>query len=327
MMAFDVHSLQWSEEILQAAGLSADRLAMPVPAGTSAGGLPPAAARDLGLPAGIPVVVCGHDQPCGALGMGAIGPGMVTDSLGTYECLVAVTDKPTLGPEALAASLNSYCHVVPDHYITIAYFPAGLMVRWFCDGFCGEDQAAAAAQGLTLYQYLEASAPEGPTGLCVIPHLIGSGNPDFDPGATGVIVGLTQTTHRPRLYKGILEGIACELAGIADLLARGVGAFETIRCTGGGARSPLGLQLRATITGRRMQALASPEAVCLGAALLAGTAAGVYRDLREAVGAAVRLGAASAPDPHSQQLYRKQLAQYRALYPALEPLRRLGALT
>jgi xylulokinase len=322
-MAFDVRKLRWSDEILAAAELSAERLPTPVPAGTAVGRLSRTAAADLGLQPDVPIVVGGHDQPNGALGMGAIAPGMVTNSLGTWECLVAVADEPTLGEAALAGSLNSYCHVVPGAYITIAYFPAGIMVKWFCDTFCGEDAAAAAAQGTGLHEYLEAAAPEGPTGLCITPHLIGTANPHFDPRATGVVFGLTQTTSRYEIYKGILEGLACELAIVSDLLADAVGPFNLLRCTGGGARSRLGLQLRATITGRSMQTLACPEAVCLGVALLAGTTAGVYAGLEEAVKQAVRVADTIALDSDAAAAYARQFERYRRLYPALEPLREL----
>lgn len=317
-MAFDLHELSWSAELLELAGLRAERLPSPAPAGTAAGRLGRAAARELGVEVGAPVVVGGHDQPNGALGMGAIRPGMVTDSLGTYECLVAVVEEPSLDERALAASLNSYCHVAPGQFITIAYFPSGIMVRWFCEQFCG---AAGAAAGNDLYARLEAGAPEGPTGLCVLPHLIGSGNPHFDTRATGVIVGLTPSTDRYRLYKGILEGLACELAIITEALGRVVGDFDTIRCTGGGARSRLGLGLRATMTGRRMQRMRSGEAVCLGAALLAGLSAGVYSDLAEAVEAAVRVEETIAPDPEEAGAYARQVGQYRRLFPALAPVR------
>ncbi len=322
-MAFDVRKLRWSEEILAAAELSAARLPTPVPAGTAVGQLSRTAAADLGLAPDVPVVVGGHDQPNGALGMGAIAPGMVTNSLGTWECLVAVADEPTLGETAIEGSLNSYCHVVPEEYITIAYFPAGIMVKWFCDTFCGEEAAAAAAQAKGVHEYLEEAAPEGPTGLCITPHLIGTANPHFDPRATGVVFGLTQTTSRHQLYKGILEGLACELAIVSELLADAVGPFDLLRCTGGGARSRLGLQLRASITGRSMQTLTCPEAVCLGVALLAGTTAGVYDGLGEAVEQAVRVADTIAPDAAEAAAYARQVEQYRRLYPALAPLREL----
>jgi xylulokinase len=322
-MAFDVRKLCWSEEMLEAAGLSAERLPRPAPAGTTAGKLSRTAAGALGLGAGTPLVVGGHDQPCGALGMGAIRPGMVVDSMGTYECLTAVGAEPSLDEAALAASLNSYCHVVPGRYITIAYFPSGLMVQWFCDTFCGEDARAAEAEGKDLHGYLEEMAPGGPSGLCVMPHLIGSGNPHFDPRATGAVVGLVQTTSRHQMYKGILEGLACELALISELIEGAVGRFDTIRCTGGGARSRLGLRLRAAMTGKRMEIMRSAEAVCLGAAALAGVSAGTYAGLEEAVADVVEVAETVEPEAELAEAYGRQMKQYRALYPALGPVREL----
>ena len=102
-LAFDIHNRCWSDEILSTVGLRADRLPLPVPAGTVAGELKAEAANNLGLPVGTMVVLGGHDQPCGALGMGVVAPGRVSDSMGTYECLVACSDQPCLSDIALSA--------------------------------------------------------------------------------------------------------------------------------------------------------------------------------------------------------------------------------
>ena len=58
---------------------------------------------------------------------------------------------------ALAANLNSGCHVLPALYGTIVYFPSGLMVKWFHDLFAGESD-----DDQSLYQHLESRAPAGP---------------------------------------------------------------------------------------------------------------------------------------------------------------------
>jgi MFS family permease len=99
-----------------------------VPTISSALGVAPLSMSQIGLSAGTIVVIGGHDQPCGGLGVGAIGPGRIADSMGTYECLLAASDQPSLTDAALAASLNSYCHVVPDKFVTLAYFPSGIMI-------------------------------------------------------------------------------------------------------------------------------------------------------------------------------------------------------
>lgn len=319
-LALDVRTRQWSEELLEAAGVSAARLPTPVPAGTAAGRLSAEAAAQAGLPAGTLVVVGGHDQACAALGAGATEPGAVVDSIGTYECLTAVSAAPHLEEAALAAGLESYCHVAPDRYLTIAYFPSGLVVSWYCDTFCHADAQAAAARGLSLYDYLESLAPEGPTGICVLPHLIGSGTPHYDPRGAGAIYGLTPGANRGTLYKAVLEGVACELAIIADLLEAVAGPFSVVRATGGGAQSRLGLVLRAATTGRAMQTFREKEATCLGAAILAAVAAGHYATPAEAASQMVQPGDLVCP-PADGGGYRGQLARYRRFYPALQPLR------
>jgi xylulokinase len=317
-MAFDVQRWEWSDEILEAANLDKARLPVPVPAGTVAGKLKAGVASDLGLPAGTSVVLGGHDQPCCALGSGVLGPGRVADSMGTYECLIAASDSPSLSKQALAASLNSYCHVVPDKFVTLAYFPSGIMVKWFHDLlYANGSQRASHANGMQAeadhYAVLESDVPAGPTHLCITPHLIGTCNPEFNPHVRGLIAGLGPGADRGHLYKGILEGIACELLLVADALAEAVGKFDDIYATGGGTRSMLGLKLRAAITGRQIHIMRCQEAVCLGTAILAGVAVGQYDGFEQAVSALVNESTTTTPDKGMAAEYRDQIARYRGL--------------
>ena len=315
-LAFDVRRRRWSEEVLTVADLHSDRLPIPVPAGTIAGKLDVDSASQFGLSSGTLVVVGGHDQPCGALGVGAIEPGHVADSIGTYECILAASDSPTLSDSALSACLNSYCHVVPGKFVTIAYFPSGIMVKWFHDllytngtGRADSSERSEAEH----YLSLEAQAPAGPTGLCITPNLIGTCNPDFNPHARGIIAGLSPGTGRVQIYKGILEGLACELSRLATVLANTVGDFQDIYVTGGGTRSQLGLALRAALTGKRLHMMKCPEAVCLGGAILAGVAAGEYENIAQAVALLVHEAGVLEPDSAIAAAYAPQMEQYEYL--------------
>jgi len=324
-LAFDVRRHQWSGELLSLAELKESQFPIPVPAGTVAGKLTAEMARALGVPAGTPVVVGGHDQVCGALGAGAIEKGRVSDSMGTYECLLAASDAPVLDDDALAASLNSYDHVVPGKYATLAYFPSGIMVQWFREVMSGTPQSggnspAIADKSLT-YDWLESRCPAGPSGLCITPHLIGTCNPDFNERSRGVIFGLSPESRCGHVYKGILEGIACELANVCDLLAKACGDFGDIYATGGGSRSPLGLKLRASLAARRIHIMQSQESVCLGAAILAGVAAGTYGSIADAVREVVREKETVDPDADMGVSYATQRERYRLLYSALAPVR------
>jgi len=323
-LAFNVRQRRWSDDILEAADLNSEHLPEAVPAGTVAGKLNASSAGQLGLACGTPVVLGGHDQPCGALGVGVIGPGSVADSIGTYECLLAASDRPILSDAALAGSLNSYCHVVPEKFVTIAFFPSGIMVKWFHDLLYtkGSTQTGCDVERSESenYAFLEAHAPAGPTGLCITPNLIGTCNPDFNPRVRGIIYGLNPGTGPAQIYKGILEGLACELSQIVQLLANAVGDFHDMCVTGGGTRSALGLALRAALTGKCLRVMRCPEAVCLGGAILAGVAAGEYGNIREAVDQVVREAAVVMPDPEIASAYAQQLKQYQWLRSSLAAL-------
>ena len=317
-LAFDITRRAWSDEILSAVDLQKSRLPKPVPAGTIAGKLDLAAASQLGLPAGIPVVLGGHDQPCNALGSGVTSGSRVSDSMGTYECLLAASDAPSLNDTALRASLNSYCHVVPGKFVTLAYFPSGIMVKWFHDLLYANGSGAPSGADshdheASHYDFLEAHSPAGPTGLCITPHLIGTCNPEFNPRARAFIGGLNPGTDRAHIYKGILEGLACELQVVSEGLAEAVGGFDDIYATGGGARSTLGLQLRAALTGRRVHVMKQQEAVCLGTAILAWVAIGEYSSIDQAVAALVGEDRVVAPDSTIAGSYQTLRAQYRQL--------------
>lgn len=316
-LAFDIRNRTWSDEVLCAMELDKARLPVPVPAGTIAGKLNSEIAAQIGVSAGTPVVLGGHDQPCGALGVGVVGGGRVSDSMGTYECLLAASDAPSLNDKALAACLNSYCHVVPDKFVTLAYFPSGIMMKWFHDLLYADELrgSGVAAEGIEAshYAFLEAHAPQGPTGLCITPHLIGTCNPEFNAQARGLIAGLQPGINRAHIYKGILEGLACELSIVAEVLAEAVGEFGDIYVYGGGARSALGLQLRAALTRRRLHVMHRQEAVCLGSAILAGVAIGEYESISQALAGLLAESALVAPDNAITVSYRDQMRQYRHL--------------
>ena len=319
-LAFDIRNRGWSEEILQYAGISADRLGGVSPAGTRVGRLSPDAASELGLESGVTVGVGGHDQPCGALGCGTIDPGQISDSAGSYECLSAVSAIPANSPVSLSYSFNSYCHVAPERFITLAFFPAGLMTAWFLDQFYGEEGRFAIERKGSLfdlaYELAEKACP-GPSGICVTPHLVGSCNPHWDPSASAAITGIRQDVTKHHLFKAVIEGISCELLLNIEALQEVTGEFDEITVFGGGVERDFPARLRADISGKVLRRATEEEAVCWGAAMLAGVASEVYRDITDAVGSVERSTQTIAPRPDVSLAYRSQIEAYRRLYPAM----------
>jgi xylulokinase len=319
-MAFDINKKEWSSQLLACAGLSIEQFPTPVPAGTVAGTLSPDIAAEICLPVGMLVAVGGHDQPISALGVGAIEPRHVAVSMGTYECLTATDTKPSLSTQALSASLNTYCHVVPDQYVTLAFFPSGIALQWIIRLL-----NPATSEDDTVYSQYEAAESIEPTGILMTPHLIGACNPQWDARARGAVYGITPTTTPGRMYRAALEGIACEYALNAEVLQSCIGEFRSVRATGGGTRSGQGLRLRASLSHTAIELPQHSEATCLGAALLAGVAAGHYSNLAEAIATTVHIQKVVEPETALSEAYRSQLDRYRAFYPALAPLREMEA--
>jgi len=327
-MAFDIGKRRWAEELLALGGLRESSFAAPMSSGSTAGTVDRETASLLGVRQGTVVAVGGHDQPCGALGAGVIGQGDVADSAGSYECLTVASERPRNTPAALSYSLNTYCHVVPERYVTLAFFPAGFVTSWFVEELAGEDRRAAAEEGQDLYRYLEERLEKecpGPTGVCVTPHFIGSFNPSWDVRATGSVIGLTPSATRLHLYKAVHEGMACELAINVGVLEEVAGAFEEIRIYGGVAGSPFSVQLRADLSGKRFRTLTTSQAVCRGAAMLAGIATGAYRDCVEAVDVMVHFDRLYEPNVEAARSYAAQFHRYRLIHPSLAPVRAAGS--
>ncbi len=136
-----------------------------------------------------------------------------------------------------------------------------------------------------------------------------------------MIFGLSADSTRSQIYQGILEGIAYELAQLTEILADACGEFGDLYASGGGTRSPLGLKLRAALTRRRLHVMQCDEAVCQGAAILAGVAVGVHTRITDAAKLVVREKEVIEPDAALGASYAGQLEQYRQLYATLKKFR------
>lgn len=137
----------------------------------------------------------------------------------------------------------------------------------------------------------------------------------------GTITGLTLSTSRGLLCKSILEGLAFEMRRYLDLFDR-IGAPVTeLRCVGGGAKSSVGLQLKADIYGRPVSTLCVRESACLGAALLAGTAVGVYGCIEEGMQRTIHNDKAYIPNKSRARKYEERYEEYCDLRETLEKKR------
>ena len=256
-----------------------------------------------------------------ALGAGLTHPGEAVVGTGTWEALTILTAAPAIAPSLRTGGYTSGCYVAGDLYYCMATNPGGgSVVRWFRDTFGAAELEISRRTGIDAFDLLMREVPDDPTGMLALPHFEGSYTPWMDPASTGAVLGLRLSTSRGQVLKALLEGITFELAeNLARLEAAGV-SVGGLRATGGGARSPVWLQLKADITGHAVTRVAVSEAGCLAAACLAGVGAGVFSSAGEAVGAVTRTAETYQPRPQIHAVYQETFARYRRLYAALRPL-------
>lgn len=280
---FDVRKRVWAQEILDAAGIDGSVFSEAVCGGTPLGYIPRSIAVPLGLKDCVLAVAGGHDQPCAAIGMGVVKPGTVTVSAGSYECAVIATDEPLNNSKGMRYGLNSYCHVLPNQAVTLAFFVSGMMAKWYLDTFCQAEKQLAAACGSNVFEQMECGIQQEPTGICVTPHIFGAMNPEWSEHATAKVIGLTAAATKTDMYQAVLEGACCELDLNLRVLEKLTNPVQRLLMTGGGTKSPAWMQMRAEITGKPIDVVENgAEASCIGAAILAGVGARLFADPWEA---------------------------------------------
>lgn len=320
-LALDLRQLTWSAEILAAAGLPPEKFPTLTEAGMPLGVLPNRVADALTLPRGVMVVLGGHDQACAALGCGAIDPGMAMDATGAVEVMAAVLAQPIITPGMLDGHYDCYPHVVPGRYLTLAYnFSAGSLLRWFRDTLGDAEVAEAQGTGMSFLDILVGKASSGPSEVLVLPHFTATGTPWLDPRARGAIIGLTLTTAKAEMLKGLLDSITYEMRLNLDRLHDAGVEVGELRALGGWAQSDKMLQLKADIFNRPVAGVEHADVACLGAAMLAGIGMGIYADAADAVARMVTVCHRAEPDRTCTDDYTRLYQIYARLYPALRPI-------
>lgn len=323
-MALDVGRLAWSEEIVELARLDVGRFSQLLPSGSVVGEVPAAAAELLGLRPHVVAVTGGHDQPAGALGCGAVAAGVAMDSTGTVECVGVASPRLVLDDALLRSNLPVSPHTAAGMTIVFGYSTTGgALLRWYRDTFGSTELEQARASSRDVYDLILQQASPGPSPVLILPHFVGSGTPWMDAASKGAILGLDLSTTRGQIVKAMLDSVSYEIKLSLDAMEAAGIAVEEMRAFGGGARSPLWLQVKADVYGKPVRAMDVAEAPCLGVAILAGAATGVFASVPEGLSRMVRATDTYHPDPAMVERYQERYALYQQVYPTLAPLNRL----
>ncbi len=317
-MAWDLDKGNWSEKILGALNVDPGLFSKAVQSGSAVGTLAPNVAEATGMPTEVVLAAGGHDQPCAALGSGVVGPGRGVASTGTAEVFSCAFPEASNRESLYHGYYPETAYTLPGLKFTFSLnHVGGILLKWYRDEFCDTEMREAAKTGVSAYKLLDEGMPINPTKLFFLPHLNGSGTPWCDINSRGALVGLTMDSSRHDVAKSILESLTYELAlNLETMEAAGL-KIDEIVAAGGGASSDPWLQLKADILNRPVKVPKNTEAGSLGAAILAGSAAGIW-DPAEAAVRIARSDRTIDPDPVRVKIYRNRLDIYRSLYPALK---------
>ena len=296
----DAASGQWSEDLLNLAGV---RLAQMPPirrADELAGTVTTAAAAETGLVPGTPVVIGSGDWFSTIVGSGCCLPDRACMYVGTAGIIGAFTSAEELDRLGRTAYMGSVT-------------ATGSALRWVRNLFLGDsDQSAEAGPGdsyARICAEAETSEP-GARGLYFLPHLMGERGGTMRPGARGVLYGLTLAHRRPDVLRAVLEGSALWLRQTTEPHLDTIKPRDLV-LFGGGARSPLWRAIFAAVFGRPLLVPDVSEGGALGVAMLAAVGTGLRRSYRDLAHEWVRIVGVESPDASLVERYARIYRDFR----------------
>ena len=293
-----------------------------LPCGARVGVPSDTAAKLLVLRPGIPVAVSIIDAHAAVPAAGVSEPGRMVLILGTSGChmVLGAEDREFDGIAGVVQD-----GILPGYFGYEAGQPAtGDILAWFVKHSVPAGyQAEAEQRGVSAHQVLVEKAAQlrpGENGLLALDWWNGNRSVLMDADLGGVLIGLTLDTRPEDIYRALIEGTAFGTRAILDNFDRNGVSIEAIIAAGGLAeRNELLMQIYADVTGRPLRIARSGQACALGAAILgavaAGTEAGGYSDLHEAV---ARMGGVKertyVPDATAHERYSQMFGEWMRLH-------------
>lgn len=299
---FDIVKCDYDDELLACAGIDRKKLPPPKDSQYIAGTLCACARMQTGINERALVVNGLLDQCASGIGAGATDSAAITETTGTALAIGAVLDRfDGETPDMLVLR-----HGLKDRYQALPNCStAGVLLKWFRDEFMPEGSSYEDIN------YAIAQRGRRESGLLLLPHFAGYLSPVNNPQARGVIYGLSMDTCRCDIAHAIMEGVGFLLKENLDLLERHGLKNSRIISLGGGAKSPLWLDIKANICGREMCTLQDGESTALGCAINASLALGKMKE--EDIAAKVRIANIHMPTREGRETYEAKYRNYREL--------------
>ncbi len=266
-MLFNIHTLDWDEELLEL--LSVPRSMLPEVVDSSA-----VCGKTEGVLDGIPIAGIAGDQQSALFGQMCTSPGMVKCTFGTGSfMLMNIGEKPIPSRHKLLTTAAWRIKGKTEYALEGSMLMAGAVVQWLRD----ELQLIRTSPEV---EELAATVPDS-GGVVLVPAFAGLGAPHWDQYARGTIVGLTRGSNRAHIARAALEGIACQAMDVLLAMQSDSGVpIAELRVDGGAAANNLLMQMQADVLGVKVLRPRNAESTALGAAYLAGLAVGFWENVQ-----------------------------------------------
>ncbi|MFL6196611.1 MAG: glycerol kinase GlpK [Thermoanaerobaculia bacterium] len=269
-LLWDLRTGEWSEELLRALDIPRGLL----PEVRSSSEVYAETRPDL-LGAAVPIAGVAGDQQAALFGQACLSPGMVKSTYGTgCFLLMNAGREPVRSRHELLTTPAWRIGGRTDYALEGSVFVGGAVVQWLRDGL-GLIRTAPEVEALA------ASVPDA-GGVVLVPAFTGLGAPHWDPYARGALVGITRGTTAAHLARAALESIAFQVADVLSAMEADARVpVSELRVDGGATANDLLMQLQADLSGVPVVRPRIQETTALGAAYLAGLAAGVWKSTEE----------------------------------------------
>src|SRR5438105_858641 len=267
-MLFDIHTMQWDDELLRLFKIPASMLPDVRSSSEEYGSV----AESLGIER-VPIAGIAGDQQAALFGQMCLKPGMSKNTYGTGCFLLQnIGATPTRSKQKLVTTVAWQRDNRTEYALEGSVFIGGAVVQWIRDGL-GLVRTAPEIEAL-------ASSVADNGGVYLVPAFAGLGAPHWDPYARGTIVGITRGTTSAHIARAALESIAYQVADLLDAMAADSGiALQELRVDGGAATNDMPMQTQADLLGVPVVRPAVTETTAPGAAYLAGLAVGYWPSL------------------------------------------------
>lgn len=269
-MLFNIHELDWDEEILSELGIPRAMLPAVKPSSHVYGYTDPSIFGQE-----IPIAGIAGDQQAALFGQACYEQGMAKNTYGTGCFLLMNTGEKAVPSEnGLLTTIAWGVDGKVEYALEGSVFIAGAVVQWLRD----ELQIITNAAESEDY----ATRVEDTNGVYLVPAFVGLGAPHWDMYARGTMVGLTRGTKREHIVRAALESIAYQTCDVLEAMEKDSGIkLSTLKVDGGAVRNNFLMQFQADILGVPVARPVVNETTALGAAYLAGLAVGYWSSKEE----------------------------------------------